>query len=1301
MPPTFSPDQILDALPRCLVRDRHYLRNRARQWQQRLKSGQDCARIEAAVLKVFKRSTHAFEARTRLVPEVTLNDTLPVSERADDIREVLQHHQVVVVAGETGSGKTTQLPKICLQAGLGRAGMIAHTQPRRLAARSVSARIADELGVELGQAVGYQVRFTDSSSDTTLIKLMTDGILLNDIQQDPFLNRYDTVIIDEAHERSLNIDFLLGYLKQLLPKRPDLKLIITSATIDVARFSEHFDRAPVIEVSGRGYPVDVLYRPMSTEEDDYSADLPGAVLDAVEEIERLERAGDTANRGGDVLVFLPGEREIRETYQHLRRAQLRHTELLPLYARLSASEQQRIFSRHSGRRIVLSTNVAETSLTVPGIHYVIDSGLVRISRYSYRSKIQRLPIEGVSQASANQRAGRCGRIAPGLCIRLYGEDDFQQRPEFTDPEILRTNLASVILQMLHMRLGQVEAFPFLEPPDARMIRDGYTLLNELAAVDEQGQLTAIGRELARLPLDPRLGRMIIEGARQKALAEVLVITSALSIPDPRERPQDKQQASAEKHSVDKDKDSDFLAFWNLWQRYEDQRQTLSQNQLRKYCKTQFLNYLRMREWRDIHRQITLLCREMGYRQNAEPASYENLHKALMSGLLSQVATFKEDRLYTAARGRTCRIHPSSALARKGPKWLVAAELIETTALFARVVARIEPAWLESLSEHLVKRQYADPHWEKKRGQVIASETLTLYGLPIVARRKVHYGRIDPAEARAFFIRSALVEGEFDTRAAFFQANRALLDEVTELEEKARRRDILVDDDTLFAFYDERIPADIVNAKGFHAWLKKQPQDHLLLTPDKLMQHGADDITAQRYPDTFTLGGMALPLEYRFEPGDEADGVTLTVPAGALGQLPRGRLEWLVPGMLRDKVIALLKGLPKAYRRNFVPVPDFADALLNSLEPDDTPLHKAMGERLFRMTGIRVPDDQWQPEALEAHHRFRFKLVGETGQVLRTGRDLDALARNTPAPERSAKSVAAETSGSDGASHMTTWQCGDLPEVEYQMQAGIKVAYYPALVDKVNAVGRERFANADWAARQHAQGLLRLASFELHKTLHYLAGNLPKFKESGLLFAPYGKADALRQDLLWAALQTTLLTDARLPRTESDFKDWLDAGRGQLVDNGQALAVWLHSVLHRHHQVRKQLKGKVSFATAFIYADVAAQLDQLVYPGFIASTPDHWRSELPRYLDAADKRLNRSGGIPRQEHQWVDELAEFWQRYQTKAQNLSEQQAVNPRLTEYRWLLEEYRVSLFAQTLGTRVPVSAKRLNRLWQEINAE
>lgn len=1297
-----TPDLVQQNLSQCLVRDRHYLTQRCKTWRQQINKGQVSPSLVAAIEKAFVRSRDGFVARDQRVPEVRLNETLPVSERAEDILAAITQHQVVVIAGETGSGKTTQIPKLCLRAGLGRSGMIGHTQPRRLAARSVADRLSEELNVELGHQVGYQVRFTDQSNDDTLIKLMTDGILLNEIQQDPFLNKYDTLIIDEAHERSLNIDFLLGYLKQLLPRRPDLKLIITSATIDVERFSEHFSQAPVIEVAGRSYPVEHLYRPMSPDEDDYASDLPSAVLNAVEEIEQLERAGKTANSGGDVLVFLPGEREIRETFNTLKRAQLRHTELLPLYARLSASEQQRIFASHSGRRIVLSTNVAETSLTVPGIHYVIDSGLVRISRYSYRSKIQRLPIEPISQASANQRAGRCGRIAPGLCIRLYDEEEFQQRPAFTDPEILRTNLASVILQMLHMRLGKVEDFPFLEPPDSRMIRDGYTLLTELAAVTDKGHLTPLGKELARLPVDPRLGRMVIEANRQKSLSEVLVIAAALSIPDPRERPQEKQQAAAEKHAQDKDKDSDFLAFWNLWQRYEGERQTLSQGQLRKFCKAQFLNYLRMREWRDIHRQLHLLAKSLGFRLNGQAASYEQVHKALASGLLSQIANYKEDKLYTAARGRQCRIHPSSALSRKGPKWLVAAELVETTQVFARTVARIEPAWLEPLAMHLVKRNYTDPHWEKKRGQVVAKETLMLYGLPIVAQRPVHFGAIDPAQAREIFIRSALVEGEFQTKAPFFQRNRAMLAEVTGLEDKARRRDILVDDDQLVAFYDQRIPHDIVNAAGFHAWLKKQPQDALDLTPEALMQHSADQVTEQQYPDFITVGRMKLPLKYQFEPGTDADGVTMTVPAGALAQLPAGRLEWLVPGMLRDKIIALIKALPKSYRRNFVPVPDFADALMNSLAADDTPLTKAIGERLFRMTGIRVPQDEWQPDKLEAHHRFRFEVVDEAGKVIASGRDLDAL--KSPANAQAAKdrATAGKSQEQDtGPAHYTEWSFTDLPEVEHRIQAGIHIDVFPALADKVNAVAIESFTQQPWAEQQHRQGLLRLAWFQLEQPLGYLAKRLPAFKESALLFAPYGKADPLRQDMLWATLARTLNRGGKLPRTRSAFTAWIEAGRGELVEQGEQLARQVHDVLHRHHQVRKQLKGRVTFATAFLYADVAAQLDQLVYPGFVSATPAEWFTELPRYLEGADRRLNRAGGIPAREQFWVDELAGFWQRYQSKQRTLAEQQMVSPALTEFRWLLEEYRVSLFAQTLGTRVPVSAKRLEKQWQQVLAE
>jgi ATP-dependent helicase HrpA len=1299
MSQSFNPENILTSLNECLVKDRHFIRSRCLKIKTLAKSNKPTENLEKVVQANFEQSKDAYLARKSRIPKIQLAADLPVTEHADIIQKAISENQVVVIAGETGSGKTTQIPKLCLLEGRGVAGLIGHTQPRRLAARSVADRIASELNSNLGELVGYQVRFTDKSSTDTAIKLMTDGILLNEIQIDPFLSKYDTLIIDEAHERSLNIDFLLGFLKRLLPKRRDLKVIITSATIDVDRFSKHFDDAPVIEVSGRSFPVDVLYRPMSTEDDDYAADLPGAILNAVEEIEQLERSGDTHNKGGDVLVFLPGEREIREAFNHLKRANLRNTELLPLYARLSASEQQRIFSGHSGRRIVLSTNVAETSLTVPGIHYVIDSGLARISRYSYRSKIQRLPIEPVAQASANQRAGRCGRIAPGLCVRLFSEEDFEARPEFTDPEILRTNLASVILQMLHMRLGNVEDFPFLEAPDQRMIRDGYTLLNELAAVNDRGNLTPVGKELARLPVDPRIGRMVIAANKHNSLNEVLIIASALSVPDPRERPQDKQQASAEKHAQDKDKESDFLSFFNLWNRYEEQRQELSQNHLRKFCKTQFLNYLRMREWRDIHRQLHLMCKQLGYKMNPSEADYESIHKSLIAGLLSHVANHKEERTYSAARGRTCVIHPSSVHGRRGPKWFVAAELVETTAVFARVVAKIEPAWVEPMAMHLVKRNYSEPHYEKKRGQVIARETLLLYGLPIVANRTVNFGRIDEKLSRELFIRTALVEGELITKASFFKHNRKLLDDVLDLEDKARRKDILVDEETLFEFYDQKIPTDVVNSSGFHSWLKKQTKDYLNFNPDDLISANASVVGPAAFPDTFEFNGMVLPLEYKFEPGNKADGVTMKVPAAALSQLPEGKLQWLVPGLLKDKMTALLKGLPKSYRRNFVPVPNYVDALMQSIEPSDSALHKVMGERLFRMTGIRVPEDEWPVERIDDHLRFRFEVVDDHGKHIADGRDVESLLK--PANETAQKQAKKSAAKAEKTLSATQWEFSELPSFEQRMQAGIQVKMYPALVDKVNAVTRESFTGEAWAIDQHKQGLWRLASFYWNEQIQYLSKRLPGFKESALLFAPFGRAEELKKDMIMAALEMALPLDDEQPRDEKSFNRWLENGRANFVNCGEHIAQQSHDILLAHHKVRKQLKGKVSFATAFIYADVAAQLDQLVYVGFITKTPPVWREQLVRYLDAAHKRLNRSSGIPASENMLVDELQNFWQRFNSRQKLLSETQQFSPDLIEYRWMLEELRVSLFAQTLGTRFPISTKRLEKQWQKVIAE
>ncbi|TXR53288.1 ATP-dependent RNA helicase HrpA [Reinekea thalattae] len=1296
MSTSLTPHYILANLDQCLIRDRHFLRSRCRRIESLQKAAKPTEKLQATVEQVFTKSAAALKQKRDRIPAVTLVEQLPVSEHAQEIAHTISSNQVVIVAGETGSGKTTQLPKICLQLGLGAEGMIGHTQPRRLAARSVADRIAEEVNTELGDLVGYQVRFTDKSSSDTAIKLMTDGILLAEIQNDPYLNQYQVIIVDEAHERSLNIDFLLGYLKQLLPRRPDLKIIITSATIDVDRFSAHFNDAPVIEVSGRSYPVDVLYRPMSTDDADYAADLPTAILNAVEEIEQLERSGQTHSRGGDVLVFLPGEREIREAYNVLKRSELRSTEVLPLYARLSAAEQQRIFSSHSGRRIILSTNVAETSLTVPGIHYVIDSGLVRISRYSYRSKIQRLPIEPIAQASANQRSGRCGRIAPGLAIRLYDEEDFLARPEFTDPEILRTNLASVILQMLHLGLGLLEDFPFVEPPEKRMIKDGYTLLNELGAVTDQGKLTPVGKELARLPVDPRIGRMVIAANKFNALREVLIIASALSVPDPRERPQEKQQAAAEKHAQDKDEQSDFLGFYNLWQRFEEQRQTLTQNQLRKFCKTQFLNYLRMREWRDIHHQLTLMCQQLGYKLSQGEADYEAIHKSLMSGLLSHIATHKEERTYTAARNRQCVIHPSSIYRRRGPKWFVCAEMVETTAVYARCVAKIEPAWLEPIAMHLVKRNYSEPHFEKKRGQVVANETLLLYGLPIVVNRTVNYGAIDAVRSREIFIRTALVEGQLTTKEKFFKYNQSLMDDVLELEDKARRKDILVDEETLFHFYDAKLPNDIVNSRGFHAWLKKKPADFLNYNTELLLADTATHVSDRDFPNSMEVNGMLLPLSYHFEPGHAEDGVTIKIPAGAVSQISAAKMQWLVPGLLREKITALLKALPKSYRKNFVPVPNYVDALMDSLIPEDRPLTACLSDKLFRMTGVRVPEDEWQEDSIAEHLRFRFQVVDEKGKTVAESRTLQQILK--PANETAQKQAAEPKLNNEKYVTATAWEFAELPEIEHRIQAGIKVIMYPALVDKINSVGKESFTSEQWAHFNHRQALWRLASFYWHDNIQYMAKRLPTFKESALLFAPYGKSESLKQDLLFAAVKESLPLNDELPRSESSFKSWLDQGRGDFSAIAEKKATELHDILLAHHKVRKQIKGKVSFATAFIFADVASQLDNLIYPGFISNTEsEHWQN-LPRYLSAVDKRLNRTSGIPASETMVVDQLKEYWQRFTKYSTVLESSQRLSAELIEFRWMLEEYRVSLFAQSLGTRFSVSQKRIEKQWQKV---
>ncbi len=1224
-------------------------------------------------------------------------DGLPVSERVEDIQRAINDHQVVIVAGETGSGKTTQIPKICMNADRGLRGLIGHTQPRRIAARSVAARIAEELGEPTGERVGFQIRFTDTTTDQSRIKVMTDGILLAEIQHDRFLDRYDTLIIDEAHERSLNIDFLLGYLQQLLPKRPDLKVIITSATIEVERFSKFFNDAPVIEVSGRTYPVDVEYRPLTGDEDDRDQGWADGVLSVLEEVEAHERS--TRQPPGDVLVFLPGEREIRNLSKGLRHAELRHTEVVPLYSRLSNQEQNRVFQGHSGRRIVLSTNVAETSLTVPGIRYVIDTGVARISRYSVRSKIQRLPVEPISQASANQRAGRCGRVAPGICFRLYDETDFLNRPEYTDPEILRTNLASVILQMASSGLGEIRRFPFLEAPDNRLINDGYKLLEELSAVDERRQLTSLGRTMARLPVDPRLARMLVTSAELGSLSETLVIIAGLSVQDPRDRPQDKQQAADQAHAPFNDKESDFVTLLNIWAFFEEQRQSLSQNQLKRVCQKHFLSWMRMREWRDVHRQLTLICRDQKLTLNREPATYASLHKAVLAGLLGQVATKLEKREYLATRNRKISIFPGSKVAKTAPKWIVAAEIVETSRVFARTVAKIEPEWIEPLARHVVKHHYFEPHWEQKRAQVMGFETVTLYGLDIIPRRRIAYNKIDPAECRRLFIRRALVEGDFQTRAPFIESNRSLLDSVEDLERRIRRRDLLVDEEELVRFYDERLPEDIISGRHFERWWKALSPDQLTaleLTEADVLQRPLDKDAVRQYPDHLNWEGVSYPLSYQFEPTGEDDGVTLQVPLMALKQLPANRLEWLVPGLVREKCIALIKGLPKSVRRHFVPVPDFVDTALENMTATNEPLTDKLAEQLRRMTGVRIDPQAWQDETLPNHLRMNLRVVDDRGEAVAEGRDVRSLQGQLDEHAQAALVRTHEALTPEQAPvEAADWQFGSLPESIQTERGGLSVTVYPALEDLGDRVRETRFLDPLSANDASRRAVARLIIHRLGNTLDDIERRLPRFRASALLFATVGKAQALLDDLLLSTVMDHFLAQS-VPRSPAAFSQCVDVGRGDFIPALEAADERLHEALQGHHQVRKQLKGKINLALAASMADLKFQMEQLVYPGFLVQTPTEWLANFPRYFAAADIRLEKMPREMGREREFLHTIEPLWSRYAKKQEEHDRQGVRNPELVLYRWMLEEYRVSFFAQQLGTALTVSVKRLDRQWE-----
>jgi len=1299
------------------------------------------------------------------VPPITYPESLPVSARRDEIARALSGHQVVIVCGETGSGKTTQLPKIALELGRGLGaggrGLIGHTQPRRIAASSVAKRIAEELNSPLGEVVGYKVRFQDRLQPGASVKLMTDGILLAETQTDPLLKAYDTLIIDEAHERSLNIDFLLGYLRQLLPRRPDLKIVVTSATIDADRFAKHFESAagpaPVIMVSGRLYPVEQRWRPFEEKKD---WDLADAIADAVDE---LWRGGS-----GDILVFLPGEREIRETADHLRK-HLASTarggpqpEILPLFARLSQAEQDRVFEAGNGRRIVLATNVAETSLTVPGIRYVVDSGLARVKRYSYRNKVEQLQVEPVSQAAANQRAGRCGRVANGVCIRLYDEADFNQRARFTDPEILRSSLAGVILRMKALRLGTVEDFPFLEPPPKKAIADGYALLDELNAIDDGGELTKTGRELAKLPLDPRVGRMILEARERHALSEVLVIASALSVQDVRDRPLEQQQAADEKHRKFDDEKSEFVGYLKLWNWIEEGRghvhaaapepnrpppkapqrgagrpapeaappHKLSNRQQEQRLRESFVNPRRVREWRDIHSQLLTVVAEHGWRLNTAPATYEQLHLSMLAGLLGNIGCKSDDDdWYLGARGIKFWRHPGAHLSKKPGRWIVAAELVETTRLFGRGIAAIEPGWIPAVAGHLLKTQLLEPHWEKKAAEVIALERATLYGLVVYNNRRVNYGRVDAKAAREIFIREALVNGDWESRLPFLAHNRKLVAQVEELEHKSRRQDVLVDDELIFAFYDQQLPPEVCSGATLEKWfreeVKKQPK-LLQLTRDELMRHEAAGITTDAFPKTVRLGGIDCAASYLHEPGDAKDGLTVTLPIYALNQASEERCQWLVPGMLRDKVLALCKSLHQRPRSRLVPLPEFAAEFCATAPFAQGELVDALLKAVRERTQLAVQRNDFKLEQLPPHLFMNFRVVDEHGRQLAMGRDLAGLkaelggqarsafqalaalkVKASPAPAPAPTAPAAPSRGvvatvaappppaPAAAQRHTAWTFGELPELMEIRKGAQTLIGFPALVDGGTHVEIEVFDEPEVAAAKHRVGLRRLVMLQIREPLKYLEKNIPDLQKMGVAFmAMGGTVEELRQQIIDVAVDRAFLAEP-LPSDERSFKARVDEGRTRLNLIAQEVARLAGVVLAEYAVAARKLKD--SRPPKDVADDVAQQLQRLVPKRFLASTDWAALAHFPRYLKAVTLRLDKLRADPARDATRLAELRPLEQRYWRRVAELKGAQ--HARLDEYRWLLEELRVSLFAQELRTPQPVSVKRLDKAWAQLS--
>ena len=1290
-----------DNFDKCLLRDRPRLR------RLRGRLGEDAAAADQLAFdEAVQRSVAIAGRRTEQRPTVGFPEALPITARLDEIRALIRDHPVVVLCGATGSGKSTQLPKICLDLGRGVFGRIGHTQPRRIAARSLASRIADELGQEIGQSVGYKVRFRDHVADETQIKLMTDGILLAEIRHDRDLLEYDTLIIDEAHERSLNIDFLLGYLHKLLHRRSDLKLIITSATIDPGRFSRHFGDAPVIEVSGRAFPVEVRYRPpVEPGAGERDEAMQQAIVDAIDELSLEGR--------GDILVFLSGEREIRETSESLRKHKMLHSEVIPLYARLSPAEQARVFAPSGRRHIVLATNVAETSLTVPGIRYVIDAGFARISRYSARSKIQRLPVERISQASAEQRKGRCGRVAEGICIRLYDEDDFEARTAFTEPEIQRTNLAAVILQMATLGFGDVGSFPFVDPPDNRLVRDGYKLLEELAAVDTRQRVTRLGQKLARLPVDPRIGRMLIAAAETGCLREVVIIAAALSVMDPRERPAEKRQEADEAHAQFNDERSDFIAYLKLWAFLEENRRHLTRRKFERLCRLHFLSPTRVREWHDVQVQLRVQLHELGYRDNEQDADYATLHRALLSGLLSNIGmrTQGDARDYLGARNRHFHVFPGSGLFARQPKWVMGSELVETTRLYARIVAAIEPGWVEPLAKHLVKHSYSSPRWQGRAGQVAADEKVTLYGLPIVPRRKVNYGPIDPQQSRDLFLRHGLTEGDMNTRAPFWRHNREMIAELHDIEAKSRRRDILVDEEVIYGFYANRVPDGIYSVAQLETWLRGLPSDRakvLHMRRQDLQRADMELDWVAQYPDHVDLQGTRLPLHYHFEPGEAGDGVTLKVPVTVLGQLTPGMVDRIVPGLMREKVTALLKSLPKALRRQLVPIPDFAERCLAVLPASDAPLIQTLGATLKQLTGIHIPEDAWQPEQLPDYLKLRIRVMDAEGRSeVAVSRYLAELQL-----EFAGQARALPPSGPGPATlaeqRLVDWTCDVLPAEVTQRAGGMRIRGFPAVIDRRDHVTVEILDSLPAAQRAHRAGVRRLLMLREAKIVRGLKKDVRGLQAMRLQYAnvapapaPTGEpADAIDvlDEILELAFDRGMPDDVWSVRDPDGFARLRDAVRPQLVGLVRQTGDLAAQILEAAHRLRARLAATTQTHWRDAVTDMQAQLDRLVFRGFLHGTDANRLVDLPRYLNALELRLDKLAVAAARDAERMQEMAALQADWLARQHAAERQRQVDPRLEEIRWMLEELRVSLFAQALKTPYPVSVKRIIRRWQAL---